>query len=151
MKRILSLAVIIVMMVSLLGVFSVSAQEDSEVMRVNASLNKDLCGCGFINVPLSTGAKVSSVEALGDHICNYNLINLQHNFDRNKYDKSFFEEKFLFFFTMYESKSGNKYELTSLTELKDAVIVEITKVKQGNLTVEEFWLLALEIDRELAG
>ncbi|MCL2496611.1 MAG: cohesin domain-containing protein [Clostridiales bacterium] len=100
----------------------------------------------YIRVMSPSAVKIYSVEELDNYFSADRSF-----FASGKYDESFFHEKFLFLFHIAEPSGGNELEFTSLTENAEAIEVEITRVVDGNITNIGYWLLILEIDRDLIG
>jgi hypothetical protein len=71
------------------------------------------------------------------------------SFDPGKYDKSFFEDKYLYLLPISESSGGNVIELKSVAETAAGIEIDIMRTAYGMTADIGKWLLILEIDRAL--
>jgi hypothetical protein len=95
--------------------------------------------------------KVFSVEELNDYINEYHYGHNPSFFDRNRYDESFFEDKFLYFSSEVALALYPPLEITSVRETINAIEVEITRPTSPRSPDMSAWFLVLEMDLELVG
>ena len=144
MKRIIVLSIIITLVLSIIfGGVSAEEKNNSESRDFNALI---MCS-QYWNQPNET--RVFSVEDLNNYIYENYYNDTTIKFDVNKYDETFFKDKFLCFYHV-TNVADSKLEISSVSETTDSVEVEISKYDLYAPSDYVAWILVLEMDRTLS-
>ncbi|MCL1844054.1 MAG: hypothetical protein FWF79_09590 [Defluviitaleaceae bacterium] len=147
MRRVLCVFIFFAIAMGSFGTVTSVAQEFSETEGVNAFLDTTNFTQEIFDLIFKSPSQTYSTR-----IHESNSFDL-HTINRNRYDESFFEDKFLYLYFHWEGSCDFRLEVTSIT-IENSIGVEITRTGPGPgedvTTGEENWLLVLEICRTLS-